>query len=271
MAFHFSDRHIAEYHSRGYTVFEQILPPSLLADLRRVSDQARQLARRERGVQTQRLQPVGAHDIDQQSFADYTELPELNDAIVRLLSPAHHHGGTEFMGILFEPAETPYCTQWHRDWRDNASGLPLQMWDEFFADLRYFNQVNCALYDDSSTWVVPGSHLRRDLPGEAARFPERPIAKPELDGLSYEQCERVCLEYCRSMPGAVQLHLNAGDFALYRNTLWHIGNYVPYRKRATLHDSVDTAEFAAWRQRAQKIMQQRRAAGIEMENPNATG
>ena len=113
--------------------------------------------------------------------------------------------------------------------------------------------------------------MRRDLPGEATRFPERPIAKPELDGLSYEQCERICLEYCRSMPGAVQLHLNAGDFALYRNTLWHIGNYVPYRKRATLHDSVDTAEFAAWRQRAQKIMRQRRAAGIEMENPNATG
>ncbi len=269
MVFEFSDRHIDEYYRDGYTVFGQILPPSLLGDLRRVSDRARELARQIRGGQTQRLQPVSAHDLEQQPFVDYTELAPLNDAITRVLSPAHYHGGPEVMGILFEPAETPYCTHWHRDWRDNIGGLPLEMWDAGFADLKLFNQVNCALYEDSCTWVVPGSHLRRDLPGEIARFPQRPIAKPELEGLSCEQCERVCLEYCRSMPGAVQLHLDAGDFALYRNTLWHIGNYVPYKKRATLHDSVDTAEFAAWREQALKAVKQRQAAGVGMENPNA--
>jgi hypothetical protein len=51
------------------------------------------------------------------------------------------------------------------------------------------------------------------------------------------------------MPGAVCLHLDAGDFALYRNTLWHLGNYVPYGKRATLHDAADTPEFLEWRTR----------------------
>ncbi len=113
--------------------------------------------------------------------------------------------------------------------------------------MNYFNQLNCALYQDNSTWVVPGSHLRGDLPRERAAFPIRPIPDLRLDGMTDEERERACLEYCQSMPGAVCLHLNAGDFALYRNTLWHLGSYVPYGKRATLHDVVDTPEFIEWR------------------------
>ena len=46
MAFAFSDHHIEEYRTQGYTVFRQILPLSLVADLRRVCDAARDLARR---------------------------------------------------------------------------------------------------------------------------------------------------------------------------------------------------------------------------------
>ena len=53
MAFEFSDRHIETYQTRGYTVFEQILPATLIADLRRVTDQAREMARDEGGAQTQ--------------------------------------------------------------------------------------------------------------------------------------------------------------------------------------------------------------------------
>ena len=45
-----------------------------------------------------------------------------------------------------------------------------------------------------------------------------------------------CLSYTRQMPNAVQIVLCAGDIAFYRNSSWHIGNYVPYVKRATLHD-----------------------------------
>ena len=48
------------------------------------------------------------------------------------------------------------------------------------------------------------------------------------------------------MPGAVCAHLDAGDFMLYRNTMWHIGNYVPYKKRSTLHDQVWTPAFTEW-------------------------
>lgn len=269
MPFAFSDQHIEAYRTRGYVVFRRILPPSLLDDLRRVCDRARSLARQERGPQAQRLQPVGRDDLDQRPFIDYAQLAPLNDAIAALLGAGFCHGQRHVMGVLFEPAEAPWCTAWHRDWRDNVAGLDLASWDAVFADDRYFNQVNCALYAESCTWVVPGSHLRRDLPREAARFPTRPIAGPDLDGLDAAARERRCLEYVRSMPGAEQLHLEAGDFCLYRNTLWHIGNYVPYRRRATLHDAVDTDLFAAWRTKTLEQARTRREAGDDgMENPN---
>jgi ectoine hydroxylase-related dioxygenase (phytanoyl-CoA dioxygenase family) len=250
MPFLFSDQHIDEYHTQGYTLFRSILSPSLIADLRRVTDRAREIAREKHGPQAQRLQPVFAYDLDPQPFEEFGELPPLRDAISRVLSPRHTFGTRALLGVLIEPAERPWCTKWHRDWRDNAPGLDVAAWEAVFHDVNYFNQLNCAVYQDSSTWVVPGSHLRDDLPREQAAFPTGSIPAALLEeGTPNEERERACLEYCRRMPGAVCLHLDAGDFALYRNTLWHLGNYVPYSKRATLHDVVDTPEFIAWRQR----------------------
>ncbi|MFT5366868.1 MAG: hypothetical protein ACI8V2_001818 [Candidatus Latescibacterota bacterium] len=270
MSFMFSDEHIEEYHTQGHTVFRQVLPPSLIGDLRRVTDSAREIAREERGGQTQRLQPVAKYELDQQPFIDYAELPDLVDAIARVLTPRHQHGNRDIFGVLLEPRDLPYCTAWHRDWRDNVAGLPLEMWDEVFSDINYFNQINCALYEDNSTWVIPGSHLRRDLPREVARFPERPILGPELKGQNAEEREAICLAYCHSMPGGVRLRLDAGDFALYRNTLWHLGNYVPYKKRATIHDGAMTPEFTAFFKKMPALAAKRREEGVGMENPNAT-
>jgi hypothetical protein len=250
--FQFSDRHIEEYHTQGYTVFREILPPSLVAELRRVTDRAREIAREKHGPQAQRLQPVYSYDLDRRPFDDFRDLAPLRDAITRLLSPRHVTGTEYMLGVLLEPAELPWCTYWHRDWRDNVGDLDVDGWLRVYRDLNLFNQVNCALYADGSTWVVPGSHLRPDLPREVARFPTRPVPGPALEGLSIVERERACLEYCRSMPGAVCLHLEAGDFALYRNTLWHLGTYIPYCRRATLHDVVDTPEFIEWRKTARK-------------------
>ncbi len=276
MAFQFSDSHIADYHTLGYVVFRGILPTSLIGELRKSCEKAREIAHKTRGKQAQRLQPIAKFDVNIQPFRDYAELPELNDAVHRLLTKQHSYcnlgkPGTEdygVCGVLLEPGETPYCTAWHRDWRDNLPGMPLSDWHANYLNLDFFNQVNCALYEDSCTWVVPGSHLRRDLPCEARRFPTRPIEPPILTGQTPEQCERTCLEYCQSMPGAVRLFLNAGDFALYRNTLWHLGNYIHYRKRATLHDAVDTPSYALWRDHIMKASEERTKAGQMWENPN---
>lgn len=268
MSWSWSERHIEEYHRQGYTVFEAILPAALIADLRRASDAARTLARERSGPQTQRLQPVFSFDIDHGPFAAFAELPELVDAVRRTLSTKHTYGHRDGLGVLLEPAEQPWCTPWHRDWRDNIYGFDLARWETDFRDVDLFNQLNCALYEDSSTWVVPGSHLRGDLPREAARFPERPIGGPALDGLDSASRERSCRQYCASLPGAIPLHLAAGDFCLYRNTLWHIGSYVPYRRRATLHDFIDTPAYRDWREREGGAASQRREAGAGMANPN---
>ena len=156
MAFTFSEKHITNYHTLGYTIFREILPTTLVGDLRRVTDRARILARAEKGRQTQRLQPIGAYDLDLQPFKDYGELPELNNAIHRVLTPRHYHADLNRMGVLLEPADHAWCTNWHRDWRDHMPKEVFESefredWDRQIFDVDYMNQVNCALYEDPST------------------------------------------------------------------------------------------------------------------------
>ena len=123
------------------------MPPALLADLRRQATR-RSIARRQNGPQSQRLQPVGQFEIDQQPFIDYAELPSLKDAIHKLLSPSHSHGNRD-AGHLARASRTTLLHPWHRDWRDNVSGLRLAKWNAHMLDDQYFNQVNCPLYADS--------------------------------------------------------------------------------------------------------------------------
>jgi len=177
-------------------------------------------------------------------------LPALCDAIARLLSPRHKHGDLQFLGVLLEPAEHPWRTDWHRDWRDHMPAEVFEEefradWDRQVFDINYMNQINCPLYDDNCTWFVPGSHYRQqNTPGELAVVRAGKASAPAT--ATDEELERANLQYCQAMPGAVQLCLNAGDFAIYRPTAWHLGNYVPYRKRATLHDGAMTPEQAAY-------------------------
>ncbi|MBT3605971.1 MAG: hypothetical protein HN521_23130 [Candidatus Latescibacteria bacterium] len=251
MVFEFSEKHIADYHLFGYTVFREILPSALVEDLRKETDKAREIAYEVTGSQAQRLQPLSNYDLNLQPFKNYGELPELNDAIHQVLTPNHYHADLERTGILLEPAEYPWCTDWHRDWRYHMPEEVFESefreeWDEQTFDIDAMNQINCALYDDPSTWIVPGSHYRqRNLPGEVtakrAFDAEKHRGKPTV---SNTQRERDCLAYVTGMPGAVQLRLNAGDFALYRSSAWHIGNYVPYRKRATIHDFCGTPAWS---------------------------
>lgn len=253
MAFTFSEQHIADYHTLGYTVFREILPASLIEDLRRETDKAREIAHEVTGMQAQRLQPLAKYDLDLQPFKDYGELAVLNDAIQQVLTPDHFHADLERTGVLLEPAEYPWCTDWHRDWRDHMPEEVFEAefreeWDQQTFDIEAMNQINCPLYEDPSTWIVPGSHYRqRNLPGEVAA--KRAYSREKHQGkptVSNAQRERDCLAYVVGMPRAVQLRLNAGDFALYRSSAWHIGNYVPYRKRATIHDFCGTPAWSEY-------------------------
>lgn len=245
MAFEFSATHINEYHAQGYTVLRDLIPATLLRDLRRVADPGRPIARRLSGGNAQRLQPFQDH-LDRRPFDTLFQLAALHAALFEIFGGLPGSmDGVEVDGnaILYEPGDSPYCMAWHRDYRDLWPGVDLPKWQRMMHDPRMFNQSNAALYDDGALWVVPGSHLRRDTPDEIRRFPVRPIPFPDVGRMTPEEAEYAGRAYCQSMPGAVQAWLNAGDFMIYRNTLWHIGNYVPYMKRATVHGSLMTPEY----------------------------
>lgn len=254
MAFELTEQHISGFYRDGYTVFRGIIPPALLADLRRETDKARQIARAG-NPQAQRLQPVSAYDdLDQKVFADYAHLPPLVDALENLVGLGTRCGRAGLLGVLLEPRDRPWCTNWHRDFRDHMRKEVFEAefradWDKQVYDITCMNQINCALWEDNCTWFVPGSHFRqRNLASEEAHIGTLPDCNDQ--SLSDEKLELHCRAYASGMPDAVQLCLNAGDFALYRPSGWHMGNYLPYRRRATLHDAAMNDDvFAAWQAR----------------------
>jgi hypothetical protein len=237
---------IEQYRLHGYVVFRQIVPPALIRDLRREAELARDLAR-QRDANAQRLQPIAAHpQLNAKPFQDLAELPELVDHCRRTVSPDAWITGPSRMGILFEPGERPWATHWHRDYGPFQKRVDVDVYRKLRDDPQYFHQINCALYAEGCTWYVPGSHTRDDTAEEihlTRDFPWR-VGSDQTDK-TVEELEHFCAGYARSMPGAVQLYLDAGDLALYRNHGYHMGNYVPSQRRATLHDNVWTPRYQA--------------------------
>jgi hypothetical protein len=246
MSFRYSDLTREEYHRDGFTILRGLIPASLLSDLRRETDKAREIARAKYGPQTQRLQPVYAYDeLNHEPFRDFLSLPELAKTVEHVLSPQHTQ--SDIMGVLLEPAEKPWAMNWHRDWGHHTdAAVKHGFWDAIRNPLM-FNQLNAALWDDHSFWAVPGSHDRADSPEEVEAFGAIPAPNPPLtDEMSAEERELVCSDYVRKMPGGQPLALLAGDCAFYRSCQWHVGAYIPYTKRATLHDGFYGPEDRAW-------------------------
>lgn len=245
MAFAFCDRMIHQYRTQGYVIFRQIIPASLLKDLRRATARVHDIARTRSGPQAQRLQPLNRHLSPEElkPVYAYAELPPLVDAIQKVLTPRHRlSNGLDRLGVLLEPAEKPWVTAWHRDIRATSNVPDVEEFLRVTVDPLWFNQVNCPLYEDGCTWFVPGSHLRTfDLPGETAAA-SASIADVE----GYEERERAGVEYCQAMPGAIRAAMDAGDFMLYNPNAWHLGNYLPDRKRVTLHDWAPNPELIDW-------------------------
>jgi hypothetical protein len=242
MSFGFSEQHREEYYRDGFTVLRGLIPATLVRDLRQESDTGRELVRRERGPQVQRIQPVFAYkDLNAQCFSDFLDLPALHATVEGILGKDYQPSASPGMGILLEPAESAWCTEWHRDWA-NLPYVDRQQYRRSRDNVRMFNQFNAALYDDHALWIVPGSHNREDTPAEQALG----AAPGNGSDQSPVELELACLSYVRSMPGALQVVLCAGDVAFYRNSSWHTGNYVPYVKRATLHDGFYGEEDRAW-------------------------
>ncbi|HYF52520.1 MAG TPA: hypothetical protein VEJ63_24140, partial [Planctomycetota bacterium] len=68
MPFKATQAHVDQFHRDGFTVLEQIIPVSLLGELRRSCDTAREIARQKQGPNTQRLQPIEKFAVNFQPF-----------------------------------------------------------------------------------------------------------------------------------------------------------------------------------------------------------
>ena len=218
MTFKVSAQHTEEYMENGYTIFRNLIPSTLLGELRILAAKAQEIAHEKHGPQTQRLQPIVQY-LDCTAYFALIDLPELHEAIQFIFGDGFvpgrpPNGDDSHAGILFNPKERPWCMNWHRDWRDNAPGIDIGYWQKNIMNLNLFNQVNCALYEDTCTWVVPGSHKREDTQAEIERFPMRPIPGPDQESANDEEREIAAIEYLESLPGAVSAQLRAGDYML---------------------------------------------------------
>lgn len=246
---------LEKYMRQGFFIFRQIVPPTLLRDLREQVEIARDLAHSVIGPQTQRLQPLElyADRLDLQPFREYIDHPKICDAVAQVFGGGYSHGKLDTMGLLVEPVNHPYHLGWHRDYiaqlpPEEREETIKEMFEAIWNDLRFFNQVNCALYPDSCTWFVPGSHRRHhDLPGEHQTTGDRRLRRPPK-GMSNTEAEQHFIAHCRQMPGAVQIHLEPGDMMVYRNLGWHTGNYQTQPPRATIHDFVYHPDWPAWKE-----------------------
>lgn len=254
MKFEFSQQHIDEHREDGITVFRNIIPASLINDLRKEAAKALDLARSIHGGQAQRIQPIGHYKevFDLQIFKDYEQLPALNDAIRQLLGPDAYYNNLDLLGILVGPPEKTNCMQWHMDLSENTAGLDPEHFSQIRLKPDFGNQVNCPLFQDSFLWFVPGSHkaLIEDYAIAIANSEQWYGILERLLDTDEQSCdillEQDCLDYMWSMPDARQFNLEPGDFAIYRPFAWHAAFYSNYQQRATLHHGVWTPESYQW-------------------------
>src|SRR5579884_2335818 len=105
MSFQYTERLREEYVTDGYTVLRGLIPASLLADLRREADRAREIAHRQHGPQAQRLQPVYAYEeLDSRPFRDFLGLPGLQATAEGILGTGHAQ--SDIMGVLLDRKRT---------------------------------------------------------------------------------------------------------------------------------------------------------------------
>lgn len=149
------------------------------------------------------------------------------------LHPAFHHPvilktveeliGSDLVidnaAIMAANVGTSYSLGWHRD----VIQIPEdEINDSLFSPNRFHNsvQINLPLIEESSLWIVPGSHNRPNTKEENYVF----------EGSKHYSPEGV------DMPGGIPVKVRAGQAVLYNNNLIHRG-YTETMKvpRRTLH------------------------------------
>jgi hypothetical protein len=214
-----------QFDAQGFIRLKEAIPCHILTGLRQGLDPLRE-ARDSGGDRPTRYQTILEPKTYHRSFAEFLDLDGTNQAAAEII-------GTDQLMVaglacLLGCAEHVVC-KWHRD---TASMDPAELDLLLNQHPNALVQTNCAVYNDESLWVIPGSHRRRDSPEEAAYA-------ARFDALSFvgpiEAAREIEPEVFAGMPGALNVKLTAGDCLLYNPLLWHAAEYRPEWKRCTLH------------------------------------
>ena len=121
--------------------------------------------------------------------------PQILDVIESLIGARLRY---HLCTLLVSPERKPYHINWHRDSARDGE-VPRE---QLIAKLRSSAQLNGALYNDETLFIVPGSH-RREITNT-----ERHILQnsPQAD-----------------MPNQMAVQLKAGDIVFYNSSLLHKG------------------------------------------------
>jgi len=140
----------------------------------------------------------------------------------------------ELFNVLVHPLRSDFALCWHRDDIRNTAD---EDEERALLEVRHYGvQWNTALLEDSSLYVVPGSHR---VPRTAAQRAMSSNTIAPTDPLA--------------MPGAILVTLQPGETVFYNNNILHCATYSSQRSRATLHACMGDARGGS--ARARNILQ----------------
>ena len=133
--------------------------------------------------------------------------PQILDVIESLIGARLRY---HLCTLLVSPERKPYHINWHRDSARDGE-VPRE---QLIAKLRSSAQLNGALYNDETLFIVPGSHRREITDTERHILQNSPQA---------------------DMPNQMAVQLKAGDIVFYNSSLLHKGYNRSGAIRQTLH------------------------------------
>lgn len=218
--------HAQFFAENGFVLIRGGIPPALIQDLRAAFEPI--FALRDRGETTAltRHQTILEPRCYQPAFKEFLNLESINRAAEEVIGTRE----LVFAGLAtLLGSPTPHLCNWHRDHPEQDPDT-----QAILRRPNVFLQLNCAVYDDPSLWVVPGTHNRASTAAELDYVQSTcPQGTQRSDGKL--PSGMTAQQVLAGMPGAKHVRLNAGDCLLYNAIIWHAAEYNPAWKRATLH------------------------------------
>ena len=260
---------LRQYAELGFCIVDEGCPPNMLEPLRdaaaRVISKSRALEwPNPRWCRGQDGEPIpgrpnsndiwGASDLlhpalSEPIFLQYMATPHVLEVIgdILLLPRSERSSRLELqlVNLLCEPRDADHSLPWHRDafvGRDDcdpSSAEEVQKLESRNFGSDSSTQWNCALWEDSCLYVVPGSHRRL-----------RTAAEADVTRLLYDKKRRGCIH----IDGEMSVHLKPRQAVYFQSFLLHRGIYPAGNRRGSIHacmgmaahrQSVDPNDFMA--------------------------